>query len=253
MSSEGRLQKRMMSFVICCLVSSVSFAQVDAGHKLLNQVLGEHVADGEVDYAAIKKDERFEKCIASLREVTPSAIEDDSERLAFWINTYNAFTIKLVNDHSPVSSIRDIKQGDLGPWDIVWIDIAGKMYSLNQIEHEIIRKEFDEPRIHMALVCAARSCPPLRAEAYVGKTLDAQLEDNSRLFLSDRTKNRYDEKSNTLYLSELFNWYGEDFVKKFSSAQNFALRMMGITDVNPAAVKYLSYDWSLNGNSSTVD
>jgi hypothetical protein len=243
----------MMSFAICCLVSSLSFALVDAEHKLFNQVLGDHVADGEVDYAAIKKDERFEKYIASLREVTPSAIKDDNERLAFWINAYNAFTIKLINDHSPISSIRDIKQGDLGPWDIVWIDIHGKRYSLNQIEHEIIRKEFDEPRIHMALVCAAKSCPPLRSEAYVGRTVDAQLEDNSRLFLLDRTKNRYDEKSNALYLSELFNWYGEDFVKRFGSAQNFALRMMGITDVNPAALKYLSYDWSLNGKNSTVD
>ena len=253
MSFENGLESSIASLVMFCVVSSVTFAQVDAEHALLTQALREHVVDGEVDYAAIKKDRRFEKYIASLREVTPFAIEDDNERLAFWINTYNAFTVKLINDHSPISSIREIKQGGLGPWDIVWIDIDGTMYSLNQIEHEIIRKEFDEPRIHMALVCAAKSCPPLRSEAYVGRTLDAQLEDNSRLFLLDQTKNRYDEKSNTLYLSELFNWYGEDFVKRFGSAQKFALDIMGITDVSPAAVKYLPYNWSLNGNSSTVD
>ena len=224
----------------------VSLAGGSFDHSTLTVVLKEHVMNGAVDYAAIKKDKRFDEYITALSGIDPYTIHDDNERLAFWINAYNAFTIKLVNEHYPVKSIRDITRGETGPWDIVWIELGKKRYSLNQIEHDVIRKEFDEPRIHMALVCAAVSCPPLRSEAYTGKTLDRQLQDNAAEFLRDTTKNRYDERSNTLHLSELFNWYRKDFVVKYGSAERFALQVMGRPDVKPAVVKYLPYDWGLN-------
>ncbi len=241
---------RLTWSLLCPLVLlSQVLAQPSKDHALFTLILQKHVVKGEVDYPAIKKDNRFDDYLAQLAHTRPESLEDDKERLAFWINAYNAFTIKLINDHSPVKSIREIKQGDIGPWDIVWIEIGGRKYSLNQIEHEIIRKEFDEPRIHMALVCAAKSCPPLRSEAYTGTMLHRQLEENAAVFLADTTKNRYDAASGTLYLSALFDWYGTDFHQQYGSAEKFALKVMRLSDVKPKAVRYLPYDWSLNEHS----
>lgn len=232
--------------VVLCLMLLVESAIAQVDHSLFDDVLKKHVVNGAVDYAAIKKDGRLEKYTKQISTREPATIKDSHDRLAFWINAYNAYTIKLILDNYPVTSIRDIKKGDTGPWDIVWIDIHDRQYSLNQIEHEIIRKEFDEPRIHMALVCAAVSCPPLRSEAYIGKTLDRQLSDNSKIFLSDKSKNRYDQSTNVLYLSELFSWYGKDFVSAYGSAEAFALKMLGVNPETSPQIKYLSYDWSLN-------
>lgn len=226
--------------------AAIGSSKGEISHALWTAVLRDHVRNGAADYAAIRTDGRFDKYLGALQRTDPSLIRTKEDRLAFWINAYNAFTIKLIIDHYPVKSIRDILRDGKGPWDIVWIEIAGANYSLNQIEHEIIRRQFDEPRIHMALVCAARSCPPLRSEAYVGKRLSEQLEDNARRFLNDRGMNRYDKETNTLYLSELFSWYGDDFATKFGSPADFALKTLGVSSPSRPAVKYLSYDWSLN-------
>lgn len=229
----------------CWFVAAAAFAQT-INHTLFTHVLSQHVAHGGVDYAAIREDKRFEEYLVALSKVEPGAIKDEKERLAFWINAYNAFTIKLILDHYPVKSIRDIKQGETGPWDLVWIEIGGKKFSLNQIEHAIIRKEFDDPRIHAALVCAAKSCPPLRSEAYTAQRLDAQLRDNMMVFLRDASKNRYDKATNTLYLSELFHWYGGDFVKQHGSAAAYVLNELGVTPSSSPTIHYMPYDWSLN-------
>ncbi len=214
--------------------------------SLFTRVLADHVEDGNVDYAAVSKDKRFSTYLTQVENTDPAVFASRNDSLAFWINAYNAFTIKLVVDHYPVSSIRDIAENGKSPWDIQWIRIHDSTYSLNDIENGIIRTTFDEPLIHMALVCAAISCPPLRSEAYVGATLTAQLQDNAARFFADTSKNRYDRSTNTLYLSEIFNWYGSDFDGRYGSAATFALRVMGFPDVKPAHVKYLKYDWSLN-------
>jgi hypothetical protein len=234
----------MIALLFACV--TVCNAQHDASHSLLTGVLRDRVADGRVDYSAIRTDKRFPRYLVSLRAAHPFSIKNQDEQLAFWINAYNAFTIQLIIDHYPVKSIREIQESGRGPWDIVWIDIAGSKYSLNQIEHEVIRKKFNEPRIHMALVCAAKSCPPLRAEAYIGGKLGEQLEDNAKKFLSDTTKNRFENKTHTFYLSELFSWYGVDFVKRYGSAASFALKVLGLSLSQPPAIKSLPYDWTLN-------
>ncbi len=226
------------------LLGSSASAQNDPEHSVFSAVLRDHVVKGEVDYGSIKTDKRFTQYLSAISETDPITIKDENDRLAFWINAYNAFTIRLIVDHYPVKSIRDIKQGNVGPWDVVWIEIGGKTYSLTQIEHNIIRKQFNEPRIHMALVCAAKSCPPLRSEAYIGKQLDAQLDDNARAFLHDESKNRFDSKTKTLYVSELFKWYGDDFKAKYGSAQAFIISALNITGVQ--STEYVSYDWNLN-------
>lgn len=242
------MSSKLVVFLLMSFVQPLTFAQSTIDHSRFNDVLKLHVVNGAVDYSAIKKDKRLTQYLKMISAVKPEAIKDGQERLVFWINAYNAFTIKLIVNNYPLKSIRDIKQGETGPWDIVWIEIGGRKYSLNQIEHEIIRKEFDEPRIHMALVCAARSCPPLRAEAYSSTALEDQLHENSKAFIHDKTKNYYDRETNTLYVSELFSWYGSDFDKKYGSAQGFVLKMLGLRDVKPVATKYLPYDWNLNSD-----
>lgn len=238
--------------MVIVFVAGVSLTPLSAtsdeayDHSLFTKVLKDHVVNGMVDYKGIKADKRFSVYINVLSSTDPSELTDKNERLAFWINAYNAFTLKLIADNFPVKSIKQIGDGNKGPWDIVWITIGNEQYSLNQIEHEIIRKEFDEPRIHMALVCAARSCPPLRGEAYRGPGLEAQLEDNGRLFVMNSAHNRYDKESGTLYLSELFQWFGDDFKGRYGSPQAYVLKTMGIPTVKPGKINFLPYDWSLN-------
>jgi Protein of unknown function, DUF547 len=232
--------------IVFVLITNLSLAKpFDTSHGLLTRVLRDHVTKGSVDYMAIKDDQRFSRYLDDISATNPAAIADENDRLAFWINAYNAFTIKLIIDHYPVKSIKDITRGDTGPWDIVWIRIGGKEYSLNQIENNIIRKEFPEARIHMALVCAARGCPPLRSEAYVGKHLDAQLDDNTKVFLGDQARNRYDAKDKTLYISELFKWYKDDFTRQFGSVDEFIRSRLDSVEIQ--SFQYLPYDWELNG------
>ncbi|MFQ5632801.1 MAG: DUF547 domain-containing protein, partial [bacterium] len=158
-------------------------------HSLFTQVLRDHVRNGAVDYKAIKEDERFAKYIELLKHTDADAIVA-KDRLAFWVNAYNAFTIKRVIDLYPITSIMSkLKYAlNLSNFQIEFIDIKGRKYSLNDIEHNIIRP-FGDARIHFALVCAARSCPSLRPEAYETTKLDEQLEEQGRLFLRDTSKN----------------------------------------------------------------
>lgn len=238
-----------MKILIALALIIHTFGNTDSAqpdHKQFSAMLKKYVVNGAVDYRAFGADKRLDEYLALLTKTTPASIKSTNDRLAFWINAYNAFTIKLITKNPAVKSIRDIRQGDTGPWDIVWIDVGGKKYSLNHIEHEIIRKEFDEPRIHMALVCAAVSCPPLRSEAYTGSKLDAQLAANSKAFAQDPAKNRFDKTTKTLYMSELMKWYGDDFVKRYGSPEEFILQSMELNGVAPTALQYLPYDWSLN-------
>ena len=195
-------------------------------HSLFSAILGDHVREGLVDYRALAGDRRLDVYLEELSRTDPGEITDGRERLAFWLNAYNAFTLKLIVTHLPLESIRDISVDGKGPWDIPFVGIAGRRLTLNQIEHEIIRPEFQEPRVHMALVCAAFSCPPLREEAYHGPELEAQLEDNTRRFLADSTKNRYDASTGTLELSEIFSWFGGDFHPRYGSVEKFVRKYL---------------------------
>ena len=187
-----------------------------------------------------------------LASTDPASITDDDDRLAFWINAYNAYTVRLILTRYPnLSSITDFNE----PWKQVRWTIGGEQYSLDQIEHEIIRVEFNEPRIHFAVNCAAASCPPLRDEAYVGDRLDAQLEEQTISFLNSPegvvAESRGDRL--TLRFSKLFDWYGEDFTQGGQSRidyvrpylqgrrQQLVERFNGRTDI-----AYLNYSWALN-------
>jgi len=217
-----------------------------ADQELLSRVLRDRVRGGLVDYASLSRDGRLDDYIESLRTTDPDTLASQKDRMAFWINAYNALTLNLVIEHLPLRSIRDIAQDGMGPWDIPVVEIAGIQLTLNAIENEILRKEFAEPRIHMALVCAARSCPALREEAYTGATLERQLEDNTRRFMRDTTKNRYESSTGTLWLSEIFSWFAGDFAAAYGTMLEFARRYYPIAEGQHVVIRYVPYDWSLN-------
>lgn len=216
-----------------------------------------------VKYAALKANPApLESYVESLAAVTPAQARafTRDERLAFLINAYNAQTLSLVTRNYPVASIRRIGGLFQSPWKIRFIDLLGEKRSLDDVEHTLIRKNFDEPRIHFAVNCASKGCPALRADAYAARSLDSQLEEAACAFLADSRENRYEPSSHTLHLSSIFKWYGEDFEKAVQSDQAgqtgavaFAVNRMPLADADkarikaaPPKVKYVDYDWSLN-------
>lgn len=165
---------------------------------------------------------------------------NDDQKLSFWINAYNAYTIKLIVKNYPVKSIKDIGSFFSSPWSKEFISLMGEKLSLDDIEHGIIRKQYKEPRIHFAVNCASLSCPSLMQEAFVAKKLDNQLAKAEEHFLNNKTKNKLE--GNILYISKIFDWYGNDF-KVFGGPQKYFEKKFGfkVQDVD-----FLDYDWNLN-------
>ncbi|MFZ1705802.1 MAG: DUF547 domain-containing protein [Saprospiraceae bacterium] len=193
---------------------------------------------GIVNYRGLKKE------IAALETYTYSLSEDPTfeegtyhEKLALWINAYNAFTLLMVTQNYPINSIRDLHSGK--PWDAKWIRIGSKTYSLNQIENDIIRPRFKEPRIHFVLNCAAKSCPPLVNTVITSKNLEEILEKATKNFLSG-PENRIQEKK--LELSSIFDWYRDDF----GNVPSFISKYSNIKVKSDASISYVKYNWSLN-------
>lgn len=203
-----------------------------------------------VNYQGFKKDSiRLRSYLQTLSENEPSSSWTEEEKLAFWINAYNAFTIELIIRNYPLKSIKDITKGPTipfinSPWDLKFIKIGGKTYDLNSIEHGIIRKEFNEPRIHFALVCAAISCPKLRREAFEAAKLDEQLDEQTRDFLFDRTKNKIGNEK--LSLSRIFQWYSGDFKYQGMNLIDLINQYVEFSIDQSVDIDYLGYDWRLN-------
>ncbi len=206
-------------------------------HTELDKLLKTHVSSsGKVDYKGIKGDQdRLENYLALISNNKPGTSASKDEKLVYWINVYNAYTIKLIVDNYPIKSITDLDGGK--PWDKKWINIKGTKYSLNQIENEIIRPTFNEPRIHFAVNCAAKSCPPLMNKAWNASSLDADLENATKAFI---TNNAYNSIQNgNAQISKIFDWYKEDFgdVKKYIAKYS---------GQEVKEVSFKEYDWSLN-------
>jgi hypothetical protein len=227
---------------------------------LYTALLAERVRDGHVDYEGLVGDRKLDAYVAWLAQTDPARL-DTRERLALWINAYNAYTLKLIRDNYPVESINELHAGgkivghltNRTAWDISFAEVGGRTYTLNDIEHEIIRKEFHDPRIHFALVCAAVSCPPLRPEAYVGERLGEQLDDQARVFFSQESKNRFDLDSKVAHLSKILDWYGADFadskdgiLRAIAEYLPSDVRESIEADASAWKVEYTKYDWSLN-------
>ena len=208
-------------------------------------------AEGMVDYKGFIKDkEALETYLNMLSANPPSANWSTNDQIAYWLNAYNAFTIKLIVDHYPVKSIKDLGPKHQiifinTPWDKKFFKIGTKTMTLNRIEHRILRQEFREPRIHFALNCASMSCPKLRREAYVGNLLNDQLSDQARDFLGDKKRNLV--SATKPKLSAIFEFYGKD-MRKWSgkSVIEFINQYAPLKIKENAEVEYLDYDWDLN-------
>ena len=195
---------------------------------------------GFVDYSAWKKQEsELDNYLSLLGEQGPSEDWSNDEKLAYWINLYNAYTIKLILKNLPVESITKLHGGK--PWDVKWIKVGNETYSLNNVEHDIIRKRFNEPRIHFAVNCAAKSCPPINNKAWTAENLESELERVTRSFINNKSMNQISSKQ--LKLSKIFEWYQGDFGDLRTFVQDYV-------DVNikpSASISHIEYDWSLNG------
>jgi hypothetical protein len=205
-------------------------------------------ANGHVNYKGFKSEEvQLEKYLDILRAAHPNTEKwSKDERLAYWINAYNAFTIELIIKNYPCKSIKDLGGAIYKvntPWDIKYITIQGITYDLNNIEHDIIRKEFNEPRIHFAVNCASVSCPNLRNEAFLASRLNEQLDDQARKFINDKSKNII--SANSAQLSKLFTWFKADFTKQ-GTVVAFINRYSTVKLSDKAKIDYLEYKWSLN-------
>lgn len=219
-------------------------------HTAFDTLLRKHVDDdGWVDYEGLRGDAAaLDSYIASV-EHAPFADLGRDEKLALLINAYNAFTLRLILDHFPVKSIKDIP--DAKRWDAKRWRIAAMTLSLNQIEHEQIRPKFSEPRIHFALVCAAIGCPMLRNEAFQAGRIEEQLEDQTRYVHSHDRWFRYQPGAKEVRLTKLYDWYGVDFKQVSGSVLNFAARYSvplksSISEDKKPRIKWLDYDWTLN-------
>ena len=235
------------------LLAAAPAGAFDHSHQRWTSQLRLFVHGGEVDYAAWKQDQaQLDDYLRELVRVTRDEFASFSreQKLALWINAYNAYTVRLILDHYPLSSIRSIGLLPGAAFRRAFIPLLGEKLTLNEIENRL--RQMGEPRIHFAIVCASKSCPKLRREAYRADVLDRQLDEAARAFLRDPTKNRWDKASRTLKLSSIFNWFSEDFTRPAGSLQAYVARYLdpgvrAAMESGPVRIEFLDYDWSLNG------
>ncbi|MGB3491520.1 MAG: DUF547 domain-containing protein [Elainellaceae cyanobacterium] len=229
-----------------------------------NQLLSHYVnQQGQVNYRRWKQESsetlaqwlrKTQACLS--HEHQDRAIALDNTQLATWINLYNALTIAQVLEHYPIGSIQPKILG-IPNWlgflsffmkPVYWFD--GQSLSLNDIEHKILRKQFHDPRIHFALVCASKGCPLLRPEAYCPEQIQTQLDEDADRFINNSAKIRYDAEHHVLYCSKIFKWYCKDFLMESASVQTYVEHYWQGASISPAAaLRYLPYDWQLNDHS----
>lgn len=219
-------------------------------HAIWDSQLRKYVDDfGLVDYQAWLNDTtRLEEYLDILRQNPPNDESwTEADRMAYWINAYNAFTVELILRNYPVEGIKEIKDGIPfvnTVWDIKFITIKGEEFDLNNIEHGILREEFDDPRVHFALVCASMSCPKLQDFAYTGEKLEEQLEEAAREFLNEPFRNELE--GDTYRLSRILDWYWRDFKGHYDSHYQLIEQYAGDFADRSKPIEYLEYDWSLN-------
>jgi len=253
-----RIIKIKILTIILILCFSKSAFAFEHTHKLLNEVLKTHVVVKQfqsfVNYKKLKKKpetlEKYLRILSAVKQKEFNSFSKD-QRLAFLINAYNAFTLKIIIDNYPVKSIIDIGSLFKSTWKKKFFILLEKESHLDNIEHNLIRKNFNEPRIHFAVNCASIGCPSLLNAAFEARKLDTQLEASAKNFLSNEKKNYF--KNKKLKISKIFKWYGEDFVKKFGSVEKFIAPYLSKNkreQKNIANKKYplgwTDYDWKLN-------
>ncbi len=208
-------------------------------HGAFNSLLKSYVSNGNVNYKGFKSSQtKLGAYISDLTSNAPASDWSRNEKLAYWMNLYNAATINLILDNYPLKSIMDLDGGK--PWDVKRVTVDGQNYSLNDIEHKIIRPRFKDARIHFAVNCAAKSCPPISNTAFTGSNVNSELDRITKAFINSSANQI---AGSSMSISKIFEWYAEDFgdikeyINKYSSTKVSS----------DAAVSYIDYDWALNG------
>jgi len=247
------MKNKKTILILLLYTTIISFAQNKVpSHEIWNTLLKKNVTvNGNVNYKGFISDSsQLNKYLKNLSENIPDEKTwSAKEQKSYWINAYNAFTIKLITKYYPVKSIKDIGSKMQIPfvntvWDIKFIKIGKDTYDLNNIEHSKLRKRFGDARIHFGLVCASKSCPILLNEAYTPEKLDTQLDAQAKVFLADKSRN--DISTERPQLSKIFDWYGVDFKSKGISVIDFINRYSSPKIASNAKVSYLDYSWELN-------
>ena len=230
---------------ISTFICMLSFVAIQAQTSIFDSLLQKNVdKTGRVDYQSLKNNETLlDNYLAYIQNNEPTKDWSSNKKKAFWINTYNAYTIKIILNNYPLKSIRDIKIDGKTAWKIPFVKVGQKKYTLDQIEHEILRKKFNDPRIHVGINCASVSCPRLWNFAFTEDNIAYSLDNLMKVFINDTTRNKISK--NNLEISEIFNWFSKDFMKN-GTIINYLNTYAAIKISEKASIKYLTYDWSLN-------
>ena len=249
-----RTSKSILIFIsTLCILSNLAppgWSKAAVDNSIYEELLKRYVKNGVVDYRGFKKEEgKLDEYLQVLENTNVSELVRN-EKFAFYVNAYNAWTIKLILSAYPgIRSIKDLGNIFKSPWEKKIVRLNGLVLTLDDIENGILRAQFKDPRVHFALNCASRSCPPLLSEPYRGSTLNRQLDHAARAFIND-PKSNYLE-GNKLYVSRIFKWFSEDFDNdilgfflKYSEG-DFKKELEA--QKGKVKIVYLDYDWSLNG------
>ena len=229
--------------LLLTLILTFFAVSAQPGHAEFDALLKKYVdEEGWVDYAGLKESKGELQAYIDMLEVdAPSDSWNDAQRKAYWLNAYNAYTLKLIIENYPLKSITDLEQ----PWDQQVAAINDQRYTLNDIEHKILREEFDDPRIHAGINCASISCPRLAREAFTAENVDSLLSDLMKEFVNDPERNQIAEKK--IGISYIFQWFQEDFTANGDVIRY--LNQYSDVKISPKArVDYIEYNWNLNGD-----
>ena len=234
------------------LLPAAGFSAPDnaVDHSIYADLLKKYIHNSKVNYQGFKNEEDRLDAYLKILETTESTALSRNERFAFYINAYNAWTIKLILTAYPgITSIKELGSWLQSPWKKKICRIDGKLLSLDHLEHKILRPIFKDPRVHFAVNCASKGCPSLRSEPYTGHMLDRQLDNAAQTFINDPQRNYL--KNQTLFVSKIFTWFAEDFnddvVGFISKHASEPLKTQLAAQTGNIKVAYLDYDWSLNG------
>lgn len=239
--------KRIASIIIFSLIVSSLHAQQSVSHHIWTELLQKHVNPyGKVNYKGFQEDEdRLDEYLELLKKNHPDQYWKVEDQKAYWINAYNAFTVKMILMHYPLKTIMDIKKDGKDAWHIPFIHLGDKLYTLDYIEHTMLLGQYNDSRIHFAINCTAKSCPPLKNKAYSPDNLDIELRLAARIFINDKRFNLLER--NHMQISEIFNWYKDDFLKEEPSVQVYINKRTPHLEISPdASINYMKYNWDLN-------
>lgn len=232
----------MKNPILITLMFAVCVVSAQSNHDVFDALLKKYVDEkGWVDYAGLKKDSaELNVYIGSLESDPPNGAWSENRAKAFWLNAYNAYTLKLIIQNHPLKSITDLDK----PWDQPVAAINYESYTLNDIEHKILREEFDDPRIHAGINCASISCPKLAQEAFTENNVDDLLEVLMKEFVNDSERNQITEKK--IGISYIFQWFQDDFTSN-GDIMAYLNKYSDIQISPKAKVHYIEYNWNLNG------